>query len=88
MAFNPCSCIKVSDTKISPHCTASTLIKNGFTANRKQQFFCKTCTVRCIDFYTIKGYCKEINAKILVIIKEVMGIRRLLSLELELLDLN
>ncbi|WP_296685856.1 hypothetical protein [Flavobacterium sp.] len=66
---------KVSDTKICPHCTASTLIKNGFTANRKQQFYCKTCTKRCIDFYTNNGYGKEINAHIVMLIKEGMGIR-------------
>ena len=75
MAFNTSSCIKVSDTKICPHCTASTLIKNGFTSNRKQQFYCKTCTKRCIDFYTNNGYGKEINAHIVMLIKEGMGIR-------------
>ena len=75
MAFYPSSCIKISDTKICPHCNASTLIKNGFTANHKQQFYCKTCTKRCIDFYTSKGCRKEINANIIVLIKEGMGIR-------------
>ena len=75
MAFNTSSCVKVSDTKICPHCTAPTLIKNGFTANRKQQFYCKTCTKRCIDFYTNKGCRKEINAHIIMLIKEGMGIR-------------
>ncbi len=48
MAFYQSSCIKVSDTKICPHCNASTLIKNGFTANQKQQFYCKTCTKRLV----------------------------------------
>ncbi len=75
MAFYPSSCIKISDTKICPHCNATTLIKNGFTANQKQQFYCKTCTKRCIDFYTNKGYGREINANIVVLIKEGMGIR-------------
>ena len=70
MAFNTSSCIKVSDTKICLHCNASTLIKNGFTSNRKQQFFCKTCTKRCIDFYTSRGCSKEINAHIIMLIKE------------------
>ena len=77
MAFNTSSCIKVSDTKICPHCTAPTLIKKGFTANQKQQFYCKTCTKRCIDFYTNNGYGKEINAHIVMLIKEGMGIRSL-----------
>lgn len=75
MAFNPSSCIKVSDTKICPHCNAATLNKNGYTANQKQQFYCTTCTKRCIDFYTNKGYGREINANIVVLIKEGMGIR-------------
>jgi insertion element IS1 protein InsB len=73
--FPQSSCIKISDTKIYPHCTAPTLIKNGFTPNRKQQFYCKTCTKRCIDFYTSKGWHKEINANIIMLIKEGMGIR-------------
>lgn len=75
MAFHQSSCIKISDTKICPHCTAPTLIKNGFTANQKQQFYCKTCTKRCIDFYTSEGCRKEINANIIMLIKEGMGIR-------------
>jgi len=75
MAFHQSSCIKISDTKICPHCTAPTLIKNGFTANQKQQFYCKTCTKRCIDFYSSKGCRKEINANIIMLIKEGMGIR-------------
>jgi transposase-like protein len=70
MAFHHSLCIKISDTKIYPHCTAPTLIKNDFTANQKQQFYCKTCTKRCIDFYMSKGCRKEINTNIIMLIKE------------------
>ncbi|WP_425287153.1 IS1/IS1595 family N-terminal zinc-binding domain-containing protein [Flavobacterium keumense] len=56
--------VKISDIKICSNFTASTLIKNGFTANQKQQFYCKTCTKRYIDFYTSKGCRKEINTLI------------------------
>ena len=66
---------QINGTKICPHCNAPTLIKNGVTANKKQQFYCKTCTKRCIDFYTSEGCRKEINANIIMLIKEGMGIR-------------
>lgn len=77
MSFHQSSCIIYSDTKICPHCNAGTLIKNGFTAKQKQQFYCKTCTKRCIDFYTTKGCRKEINANIIILIIEGMGNRRM-----------
>ena len=41
MAFNTSSCIKISDTKICPHCTASTLIKNGLLLTKNNNFIVK-----------------------------------------------
>lgn len=42
MKKNETSCIKFSDKKICPSCNSNHVIQNGFTANRKQQFICKT----------------------------------------------
>ena len=69
------SCIRISDTGICPHCTTKNLIKNGFTKNKKQQFYCKSCNKRCIDFYCYKAYKSNVNAKIVQFIKEGLGIR-------------
>ncbi|HLV52266.1 MAG TPA: hypothetical protein VKY44_09980, partial [Flavobacterium sp.] len=46
------SCFKVSDAGICPKCKGKNLAKNGFTKNRKQQFVCKSCNKRFIDYYT------------------------------------
>ena len=85
MASHQSSCItsfrtpraraKISDSKIWPYCIIPKLIKNEFTANQKQQFYCKTFTKWCIDFYTSKCCRKEINVNIIMLIKEGMGIR-------------
>ncbi len=58
MAFNTSSCItsfnspkarvKISDTKICPHCNAAKLIKNGFTAIRCKVSNCCFMTVLAI----------------------------------------
>lgn len=69
------SCIKVSDSLICPSCKTKNLIKNGFTKNKKQQFYCKNCYKRCIDFYCYKAYKATTNAKIIQFIKEGLGIR-------------
>lgn len=68
-------CIKISDSLICPHCKTKNLIKNGFTKNKKQQFYCKSCHKRCIDFYCYKAYKPNTNAKIIQFIKEGLGIR-------------
>jgi insertion element IS1 protein InsB len=68
-------CIKVSDTKICPYCKSNSLVKNGFTTNRKQQFLCKSCKRRCIDYYTNLAHNKNINQNIVLLTKEGMGIR-------------
>ena len=75
MVVNDTSCIKVSDTKICPSCKSHNIIKNGFTSNRKQQYFCKSCKKRCIDFYTNKAYYPWMNTKIIQFTKEGLGIR-------------
>lgn len=68
-------CIKVSDTKTCPYCKCNSLVKNGFTSNRKQQFFCKSCKRRCIDYYSNLAFNKNTNQNIVLLTKEGMGIR-------------
>ena len=53
---NETSCIKLSDSKICPNCNSNNVVKNGFTANKKQQFICKSCKIRFIDYYTYMAY--------------------------------
>ena len=72
---NDTTCIRVSDTGICPNCKSKQIIKNGFTKNRKQQFYCKNCQTRSIDFYTNKAYCKNINSSLIQLTKEGVGIR-------------
>ncbi|WP_445456004.1 IS1 family transposase [Flavobacterium sp. HNIBRBA15423] len=69
------SCIKISDAGICPYCNTKNLVKNGFTKNKKQQFYCKNCYKRCIDFYCYKAYKLDVNIKIIQFIKEGLGIR-------------
>jgi len=75
MVKNATSCIKISDAGIRPHCNTKNLVKNGFTKNKKQQFYCKNCYKRCIDFYCYKAYKLNTNIKIIQFIKEGLGIR-------------
>ncbi|HRE77741.1 MAG TPA: IS1 family transposase [Flavobacterium sp.] len=69
------TCFKISDIGICPHCKSNQIIKNGFTKNRKQQFYCKSCKTRSIDFYSNNAYCKYINSSIIRLTKEGVGIR-------------
>ena len=69
------TCTKISDNKICPNCKSKNSIKNGFTANKKQQFICKSCKNRFIDFYTYKAYNPWINKRIIQFTKEGLGIR-------------
>lgn len=69
------SCFKVSDTGICPHCKGKELVKNGFTKNKKQQYYCKSCTKRFIDYYTYNAYQPNLNRQIVVLTKEGLGIR-------------
>ncbi len=75
MINNDTSCIKVSDTQICPKCKSKVIIKIGFTKNRKQQYQCKNCTVRFIDYYTNKACLPNINSYIIKLTKEGLGIR-------------
>ena len=68
-------CIKVSDTKICVHWYSSEIIKNGHTKTHKQQFFCKNCKKRFIDFYSYNAYKRNTNNLIVQFIKEGLGIR-------------
>lgn len=69
------SCSKVSDTKICPKCKSSKIIKNGHTKTQKQQYFCKECKKRFLEYYTYKAYLPMINKLIVQLIKEGLGIR-------------
>lgn len=69
------SCIKVSDTGICPKCKSKDIIKNGFTKNNKQQYFCKSCGKRCIEYYSNLAYKSTINQNIIEFTKEGLGIR-------------
>jgi len=70
---NPCS--KVSDTHLCPYCKNKEIIKNGSTKNKKQQYFCKKCRKRFIDYYTYKAYQTTTNQQIIILTKEGLGIR-------------
>lgn len=69
------SCIKVSDTQICPFCYSNKIVKNGHTKTKKQQFFCKKCRCRFLDYYSYKAYHHRINNYIVEFIKEGLGIR-------------
>lgn len=73
-------CIKVSDTGICPHCNSKHIIKNGTTKNKKQQFYCKCCKKRFIDYYSNKAYIRDVNKHIVILIKEGVGIRSIARL--------
>lgn len=68
-------CSKVSDTGICPRCDGNQIIKNGKTKTGKQQFFCKTCKKRFIDFYTYNAYHPDLNQQIIILTNEGLGIR-------------
>jgi insertion element IS1 protein InsB len=69
------SCIRVSDTIICKSCYSKNIIKNGNTKTKKQQYICKNCKKRFIEFYSYKAYHKNINSKIIQLTKEGLGIR-------------
>ena len=69
------SCIKVSDTGIYENCNSKNIIKNGTTRTKKQQYICKNCHKRFIEFYSCKAYKKNINSQIIQLTKEGLGIR-------------
>ena len=69
------SCIRVSDEIICKNCHSKNIIKNGTTKTRKQQYICKNCSKRFLEFYSYEAYKKNINSKIIQFTKEGLGIR-------------
>ena len=80
MIENHNKCSKVSDTKICPNCYSSRIIKNGRTKTQKQQYFCKKCYKRFLDFYTYQAYRSGIDNDIIALTKEGTGIRSIARL--------
>lgn len=75
MIENHTKCVKVSETGICPFCYSGNIIKNGTTKTRKQQYFCKKCDRRFLDYYSYNAYRKDINFQIVQLTKEGLGIR-------------
>lgn len=50
-------------------------MKNGTTKTRKQQYICKECRKRFLDYYTYKAYHSNINPLIIQLTKDGLGIR-------------
>ncbi|MFC4164815.1 IS1 family transposase [Epilithonimonas zeae] len=75
MIENHHRCTKVSDTRICPFCYSGRIIRNGTTKTRKQQYICKECHKRFLDYYTYKAYHSNINPSIIQLTKEGLGIR-------------
>lgn len=68
-------CFKVSDAKICPNCKNHKIVKNGSTKSKKQQYLCKSCGKRFLDYYTYNAYHEKINSEIIYFTKEGLGIR-------------
>lgn len=75
MIENDIRCIKVSETGICPFCYSNRIIKNGTTKTKNQQYFCKKCNRRFLDYYSYNAYRKDINFQIIQFTKEGLGIR-------------
>jgi insertion element IS1 protein InsB len=75
MINNETLCFRVSDTQICTKCKSKAIIKNGFTKNKKQQYYCKSCGVRFIDYYTYKACLPTTDNTIIKLTKEGLGIR-------------
>lgn len=58
-----------------PKCKEQKVVKNGRTKNNKQQYYCKMCSHRFIEYYTNQAYKLDINEKIVQFTKEGLGIR-------------
>ncbi|HET8574246.1 MAG TPA: IS1 family transposase [Edaphocola sp.] len=69
------SCIRVSDVRLCPYCKSSGIVKNGHTKTGKQQYLCKYCKKRFIDYYTYSAYQEGVNSYIIQLTKEGLGIR-------------
>lgn len=69
------SCSRVSDIGKCPHCKGASIIKNGRTKTGKQQYYCKPCSKRSIDYYSYKAYNPVVNLQIVELTREGLGIR-------------
>lgn len=69
------SCIRVSDGLFCLYYKSKNIIKNGYTKNKKQQYCCKTCNKRFIDYYTNIAYLPNLNKNIIQLTKEGLGIK-------------
>jgi len=69
------SCFRVSDVKNCKFCQSSSIVKNGSTKNKKQQFKCKECKKHFISHYTYKAYHNRIDELIIKLIQVGLGIR-------------
>lgn len=72
---NTTLCYKVSDTGICVSCKSKHIIKNGFTKTKKQQYYCKSCGKRFLEYYSYHAYNSNINNLIVAMTKEGVGIR-------------
>ena len=75
MKENTISCFRFSVVLKCSHCNDENCIKNGRTANGKQQYKCKSCGKRFVLNYTYNAYLSNINQQIIVLTKEGLGIR-------------
>lgn len=73
MSKNPTWCSRVSDDMNCPKCKEKKVIKNGRTKNNKQQYYCKMCCHRFIEYYTNQAYKLDINQNIIQFTKEGLG---------------
>lgn len=69
------SCIKCVDRKNICVCCQGILVKNGFSKAGKQRYKCKLCNKTIVLNYSYKAYLANINNKIILYIKEGLGIR-------------
>jgi len=58
-----------------PECKGSDIVKNGFTKTGKQQYCCKSCKKRFLEYYTYHACRKGLNQDIVSLTKEGLGIR-------------
>jgi insertion element IS1 protein InsB len=59
----------------APTASQKNIVKNGSTCTKKQQYHCKNCKKRFLDYYSYMAYNKEINTNIVALTKEGVGIR-------------
>ncbi len=69
------SCFRVSDIKNCKFCQSTSIVKNGTTKNKKQQYKCKKCKKHFISHYTYKAYHYKVNEIIVNLLKRGVGIR-------------